>query len=153
MAIYTDIDIEITDDGDLVLEDGDLKSATPLRTTAQAIHIAILTNKGELATETLWGADIQTFYGERNTAETRNYIQLNILEALRTQGLIKLDDIEVDVIPTDIHKAAIIVSLDGSFINTDPNLDNYGAFVSLPDGLTMAYAYPFTGGPLTRIVT
>ena len=152
MAIYASQDLEVTDDGDLVISDfGDLKIASPLRTIAQGIDWIILTNKGELLSDPSFGANIQSFYGDPNTDEAHRMMELSIIEQARTQGLIDLADIDVDVIPVDTDEASIIVEIKGSFLDTESAEGAYQKLIDSFDGLVRGYIYPFTSGKIVPI--
>ena len=154
MAYYTALDIETTDEGDIIIDgNGDLKVASPIRTMMQGINSAVLTNKGELYSEPTWGSDIIKFYSETNSAQTRNFIRMNIAEAIRQQGLAVPRDVEIDVIAVDINTAAILVTVIGQYLDIDPDSPNFGAFITPADDLTAAYTYPFISGELTRVST
>lgn len=152
MGMYFTQDIESTDDGDIVVSDyGDIKLATPLRTVAQAIDWVILTNKGELLSEPSFGANIQSFYGDDNNAQTHQLMEMNIKEQLRLQGLIDLNDFDLDVIPIETDEAAIMVEVRGSFLDTDNATGAYRKFIDDFDGLFRGYVYPFTSGLITPL--
>jgi hypothetical protein len=154
MGVYVNIDLEATDDGDLVLDAiGDLKIASPIRTMAQAVNTAVLTNKGDLIGDPLWGANLEDFIGERNTIQTREFMRLNIVDAIREQGLAVAEDVDIDVIPTDVNTVAILIIILGSYFNTELDNDNFGRFVQPEQGIEMAYNYPYIGGLITRLAT
>lgn len=118
MSLYIATDIHTTDDGDLILDNiGDLKTAEPIRTVTQAVNALILTNKGDLLTDPRFGANLGNYYGERNTAYTRNLMEQDILASIRSQGLIDPADIEVDIIPLDVDKVTVMASINGTFMN------------------------------------
>lgn len=146
MAVYSLIDLETTDDGDLAIDNiGDLKIASPFRTVVQAINNIILTNRGELLTDPSFGANLQAYYGEKNDAYSHQMIEREIIEEIRKQGYIDLADIDVDVVPVDINEAALLVSMKGQFIDTETT-GAFGTFTPPYDGITMGYIYPFTSG-------
>lgn len=151
-GIYVLQDLQVTDDGDLVMSEfGDLKIASPLRTVAQAIDWIILTNKGELLAEPRFGANIQSFYGDDNSPITHTHMETNILEEVRTQGLINMSDIDVDVVPIDTDEAAILVEIKGNFMDTESITGAYQRFIDEFGGLTRGYVYPFTSGVITPL--
>lgn len=152
MSFYISQDLEVTDDGDLVgSEFGDLQIASPLRTVAQAIDWIILTNRGELLAEPNFGANIQTFYGDPNVEETHMLMENSIVSEVKSQGLIDLSDIDIDVIPTDTDEAAILVEIRGSFLDTTSPTGAYERFIDEFDGLTRGYVYPFTSGRIVPL--
>lgn len=150
--IYFARDIQTTDDGDIVLDNiGDVKVADPLRTVSQSINSILLTNKSDLLTDPLFGADIGKYYGERNTQATRSMIEQDIIMSIRDQGLIDPSSIEIDVIPIDVDKITIIASLNGVFFKPDSTGD-YRHFTTTTDNdVTMAYLYPFNSNQITRV--
>ncbi len=150
MGTYFQRDIESTDDGDLVLDsNGDFKIASPIRTTAQAVNNFLLTNKGELLTDVNFGANLQSFYGDRNVVDTHRLMERSILAGLEVQKLIDPSDLSVDVIPIETDEAAIIIDIKGQFID----FEKTGAFgfIENNNGQVYGYKYPFLGGPLKRI--
>ena len=150
MGIYLHTDVETTDDGDFIIDDlGDLKVASPMRTVAQAINNIILTNKGELLTDTSFGANLQQFYGDRNTEYTRHMMERNILSEVSNQGLIDRSDFSVDVVAVDISEAGIIATINGVFIDTSTG--NLGGVIKVDNGIDMGYLYPFISGVITPV--
>lgn len=146
MAIYNLVDIETTDDGDLVIDSiGDFKIATPLRTLAQTINNIILTNKGELLTDTSFGANLQSFYGESNRPSTHQMMEQSIIQEVRNQGYIDLSDIEIDIVPIDQNEAALMVEIKGDFVDIETT-GSFGAFMPKYNGVAMGYIYPFISG-------
>lgn len=151
MAIYALIDMQVTDDGDLVLDDiGDFKIASPSRTVIQCINNIILTNKGELLTDVNFGANLQTYYGSSNSRQNHQLMEREIIEEVRRQGYIELSDIEVDITPVDINEAAIIVEVKGQFIETE-DTGSFGSLAVKYDGVSHAYLYPFTSGRIVPV--
>jgi hypothetical protein len=150
MAMYGIQDIEATDDGDIVLDDlGDIKIANPLRTMGQIVNWTILTNRGELVTDPSFGANLQQFYGERNTEATRNFMEKNIITELVERQIVTNTDLEVDVVALTPHEAAVFVSIDGEFIDTDD--ESQFAFLDADGTLDMAFEYPFTSGTIVPV--
>jgi hypothetical protein len=154
MAIYTLQDIEVTDDGDLVISDfGDIKIASPLRTVAQAIDWVVLTNKGELFSDINFGANIQSFYGSDNAPPTHSLMEMTIADEIKRQGLISMSDFDVDVISTDINSASILIEMKGDFMETEDPDAAYLDLVQEFDGLYRGYEYPFTSGVIKPLST
>ena len=150
MAFYVHTDIETTDDGDLVIDEiGDISVASPLKTATQAINNIILTNKGELLTDTSFGANLQQFYGNRNSREARALMERQIEAEVQRQALLDLADVSVDVVAIDVSDAAIIVNVRGAFVDTTTG--NLGGIVQPDDGIEMGYLYPFASHTITKI--
>jgi len=144
MSLYVLQDLETTDDGDLVISNGDLKIASPLRTVAQAIDQVILTNKGDLFTEPSFGANLDEFYGKPNIDANHKLMEQSIYQAINEQGLISPGDIEIDIVPIDTDEAALLVEMKGNFLNLPATGEV--TFNSDFDGLVRGYKYPFTSG-------
>ena len=152
MAIYTSVDIQTTDGGDLLLDGvGDFKLADTRRTVAQAINNLLLTDKGELLTDQSFGANLGNYIGERNNDATRSLIQQEIMLSVRQQGLVDIRDFEVDVIPVDIGTAAVICTVNGAWFNTQPSGEFDTTFLADLTDITMAYTYPFIKGTLSVV--
>jgi len=152
MAIYILQDMQASDDGDLILDDhGDFKLASPLRTTTQAINTTILTNKGDIITDPLYGANLISFYGDTNNEQTHALMESTLKEALRIQSLVHISDIDIDVVPIDTDQAAVLVDLKGTFADTE---DTTGAVLRplpMDNGVSLGYIYPFTSGLISVI--
>lgn len=154
MSLYFLQDVEATDDGDLVVsENGDLKLASPLRTVAQAIDWTILTNKGELLSDVTFGSNIQTFYGSHNSIDNHRLMESQIKQQLRLQGLIDMNDLEVEIMPIEQDEAAILVTVKGSYLDTESLTGAYTRYLPDFDGLVRGYLYPFLGGQIQALAS
>jgi len=154
MAIYALQDIEVTDDGDIVIDEfGEIKIASPLRTVAQAIDWVLLTNKGELVAEPSFGANIQSFYGDSNIGTTHQFMEASIIQELGMQGLVEIESTDIDVVPIETDEATILIHTKGNFLDTESETGAFTRFIDQFDGVVRAYIYPFTSGTIKPITT
>lgn len=150
--LYISTDIQTTADGDLVLNTaGDIKTADPIDTVSQAVNAVILTNKGDLLTAPSFGANIGNYYGERNNTITRTLMEQDILASIKSQGLIDPADIEVDIVPLDVDKVTVIVTVNGTFMTLNSTGQSNAYLTNFNNNIVMAYLYPYSSETIQRV--
>lgn len=103
MAKYSNSDLFLSDDGDLILSaQKDLESTEtdPLRSLVQGIRTRLNFRSGEwpgLAKNL--GANLSDFSGKPNTKENGEIIKSRVMSELTKNGFISRNDLNVDVIP------------------------------------------------------
>jgi len=116
---YSQRDIQITDDGDLVNDsNGDLLVADINRTIVQHVLLCLLTEFNDFDAYPEIGSTLESYIGENNTRETGDLIRREVIRALTSRSLFRADDLNVDIVPissTDILiKLTIYNAIEGS---------------------------------------
>jgi hypothetical protein len=110
MAFYENRDLLIDDHGDLVIRDGDLVLADPVRSLAQVIIFRLKTSLSDWAqVNASTVADLQEIVGEANTEDLGNRVKQQVELALLSMSPINPREIDVDVVPTNIDELTITV--------------------------------------------
>lgn len=105
-------DIEVDDDGDLVIgSNGDLKLASTLDTAIQDIIMRIRTNYMEMQLHPSFGANMQAKYGLPNTAENADWIRSAITMSLLRDERFGPGEVSVEVVPVAVDELLVLVVL------------------------------------------
>lgn len=142
MAVHYVRDIETDDEGEIVIERGELKTATTERTAMQLVNWVVLTDFADYTPSPAFGANIVEFIGYPNTIRTHRLMRQSIRDAFRVQGNFTMGDLRVAVEPSDIDEAAIIVHLLGEF-TLDTDEESIGPVL-------LAFRFPFPNGQLQQ---
>lgn len=128
MAKYDKVDLGLSEDGDLILSDGDFLLAQNQGYVIQSVRNRIRTSDPEWIDyiETDIGANMEDLRGLPNTPETAQLGAQAIGKALTRDGLIDGEDIYIK--PTPISKDVLIFFV---FINLENNGQPIGFEVSL----------------------
>ena len=120
-TVYDNIDIRSTTFIDLLIEGenieagiiGDISSTMPdpIKGLIQLIDIWMIYSPGELRDFPNIGLDLDRFIGEHNTEALGNQIQKTILDGLSGAGIVRREDLEVEVIPIDIYSILIVLKI------------------------------------------
>lgn len=103
-------DIEVDDDGDLVLDDsGDLKLATAEQTVIQDVTFRIRTSHLDFGPDPYIGANLYKFQGQPNTRQAGNAIKEAAYYSMVKDGRFSRRQIFADAIPTGISTVAVFV--------------------------------------------
>lgn len=94
-----DRDLKFSEDGDLVIEDGDFQVASSPRTVKQEILNRIQTNNPDWFRH-LNGADLEDLVGEDNTRELAERGARQIERCLTHDGYLSSSDFNIDYVPT-----------------------------------------------------
>jgi len=142
--IYSDFDIECEDNGDLVLEGGDLKTALASRTVAQALSFIVLTDYGEYIPRPLTGGNLGSFIGKLNTSSTRNRMRSNVQLGIDEQGAVQSSQVAISVNPIDVDQSLVLLRMPLVTVETDPD-DN------LESPLTLGFVFPYLSGEVEKL--
>lgn len=114
------VDIEVDDDGDLVLDsNGDLKLASAQRTALQDIIMRVRTGLNDLSIHPLFGADIVNLVGEPNTPETAEKIKARVYKSLVRDGRFGSSTVRVDVVPVGRSEVVVLIGVTDSISDVD----------------------------------
>lgn len=129
---YDAIDLELTRRGDLAISNvsavgaraefaerreafrsGDVLTTVfdQIRSTKQFIYMWLKYSKGDFRDYPDVGLNLDDFVGEPNTRETANSIKSRIINGLIAAGIVRAGDIDVSIIPIDLHSILITISI------------------------------------------
>lgn len=111
--MYNERDIKFDRDGDMELEDGDFKLATPKETVTQDIFNRVMTNNPDWYRYPNIAANLEDIFGMDNTFETGQEAINKVENALTKDGRFNSGDLNIDAVPTGKDKLEIFI-----FINT-----------------------------------
>ena len=111
--MYNERDIKFDRDGDVELEDGDFKLATPKETVTQDIFNRVMTNNPDWYRYPDIAANLEDIFGMDNTFETGQEAINKVETALTKDGRFNSGDLNIDAVPTGKDKLEIFI-----FINT-----------------------------------
>jgi len=137
--IHSEIDIEGTDDGDLVLDQGDLKIATSSRSIMQAVMFLVLTDYGEYTPDPLAAGNLGSFIGSVNRSSIHAKMRGSIRYGLDQQGLIKTSNIGISVTPVSIDQALLTLRMPLVFIEKQQS-------DILTEPLVLGFVFPYESG-------
>jgi hypothetical protein len=116
-------DFFISADGDIVIDDikGDIQIADSkeLEIFKQNMMRRLMTTKGDFKFAPEVGADLSSFSGLNNTAETGAIIKSNIITALTYDNLFSSSMIDIKVFPMSENAVAILLTAQVSAVETD----------------------------------
>lgn len=138
MAFFLIQDIETDDAGEIQVQNGDLKLATPRRTAIQMFNWLLLTNHAEYAPSPLICANLGEFIGAPNIRRTHNLMRQNAFEGIRLQGVFAPSDIQLMIEPIADDTAGVIAKLSMEF-------------EGVGDPIVLAYQYPYPDGTITAL--
>ena len=142
--MYFQRDIETNDDGELVLENGDLKMATVHRSIAQSTLFVSMTDIGGYVPEPEFGGNMGTFIGKVSNTSTWADMERSLRGGIIQQAILTGDTYQITVVPVDTDVALVMLKLQ---INTDEAL----ASDDQPQSITYGFKFPFMTGDLEVI--
>ena len=141
--MYADRDINTTENGDLIVDNGDLAISTASESLLRTINFCLLTEYGDYKPERHFGASPEKFMGYPNSSITRSNIRLHIDYFLKNQGILLGSTHTLNVIPVDNHDVAVILKINEMIIETSDD--------AAPKEYIMAYKYDFNNGTLEAV--
>lgn len=100
MGQFNDTDIAITQEGDLIIEDGDFKLISKDDVIIQNVHCRLKSSDPEWLNEIIC-ANLEDLFGLPNTRETGQKGEDLIKTALTADGLLLESEIYVKAVPVD----------------------------------------------------
>jgi len=144
MTSYTEQDIALTFDGDIILEsNGDIKVANSLDTYKSAANFVLRTDYGDYAADNNVGCNLGSFIGATNTPDVHAEMEYNITSTLQNE-IFGQGSVVATVVPFDIDEALAIIEIAGIFL-----IDGEYTYVQ---GDRMNYAFPYIDGNPTPLV-
>ena len=141
--LFLELDVETDDEGEILVEQGDLKLADSERTAIQSANFIVLTDFGDYTPEPAIAANLGEFIGHPNSARTHNLMLQNIHEAFRLQNLFLARAIKVVVSPIAVDEAGVVLKLLADFGQTAEE-DSYGSPV-------LAFKFPYPNGQIEKV--
>lgn len=125
MAVYDEIDILLSTDGDLrVTANGDLQMAEPSGVVIQDIMFRARTDWDDFDPHPKIGADLQRLIGEPNSKEAGTTAEELLFSSLTKDGRFDTMDLRIKSVP---------ISMDRIVIYTFINASNYdSALITMP---------------------
>ena len=136
-------DIDSRSDGELKVENGDLKISTATDSLLNAINFCLLTAVSSYKPKIDFGASPESYLGKPNSNVTRNYIRMYMDYAIREQGILDGPEYSISVVPVSEHEIAVIIKIDENIFEIDRT--------SEPKENIIAYKYDFNNGTLDRV--
>jgi len=100
MGQFNDIDMAITEDGDLIIEDGDFKLISKDDVMIQNVQCRLKSSDPEWLNEII-SANLEDLFGMANTRETGQKGESLIKNALVADGLLLESEVYVKGVPVD----------------------------------------------------
>lgn len=143
--IRTEKDIEITDDGDLILKNGDLKMATVAQSTAQAINFVVMTDYAEYTPAPLAAGNLGAYIGGIHNSSTRSRMISSLRLGFNTQQLLTPGELSLNIVPLSADDALVTVKLVSIYVEDD-EAD------LLTEPLIFGYLFPYSSGIIEKVV-
>jgi len=142
--MYNQRDIETDDQGELILENGDLKMASAHRSISQPTLFVSLTDVGGYMPDLEFGGNLGTFIGKLSNTATWADMERSLRGGIIQQAILTGDTYQITVVPVDTDVALVMLKLQ---INTDEAL----ASDDQPQSITYGFKFPFMTGDLEVI--
>lgn len=142
--MYTQVDIETNDDGELVLDNGDLKMASVHRSISQSTLFVSLTDIGGYVPDPEFGGNLGSFIGKLSNTATWADMERSLRGGIVQQAILTGDTYQITVAPVDTDVAFVMLKLN---ITTEEALASDGE----PKSVTYGFKYPFMTGDLEVI--
>ena len=122
MANYFLRDLQATDDGDLVIENGALVVAGVAQSQRQLIVNILSTSRGDYPGDPNVGWGNERFAGRPNTPETHKAMERDLAIALASHPDVSPVDLDFVVAPVDEQTVSIVLIHRGNFYEPDGKL-------------------------------
>lgn len=120
MAIYNEIDIQVSASGDLVVgANKDFQMAEPSGCLQQDIAFRARTDKDDFEPHPDIGADLQSLIGEQNTRENAGIAERKLFDSLTKDGRIERQDLVVKGVPIAMNTVAVYTFVNASNYDVD----------------------------------
>ena len=141
--MFFERDISTTSDGDLNIENGDLKTSTATESLLNSINFCLLTAVDSYKPKIDFGASPENYIGRPNTPINRNYIRMYIDYALREQRILDGPEYSISVVSVSEHEIGVIMKIVKLIADIDTNVEHKET--------TIAYKYELNNGTLDRV--
>lgn len=144
--MYASHDIETNDDGELVLENGDLSMATTYRSIVQSVLFMAMTDAGGYNPDPQFGSNLGTFFGKLSNTVTWSDMERSLRGGIIQQGVLAGNSYQINVVPVDTETALVMLKLQ---IATVEDLESDQEPVSI----TYGFKFPFLTGELEVLLS
>ena len=126
-TVYDELDCVWSWNGDILPDrSGDIldSHSDTIRPLRDQVAIICKSMLGDWLVYPSKGAGLDDFIGEPNNSDTADAISDRVRLALTSAGIVNEDDLEVNVIPVELHKVLIVIRIDAVATATnslDPN--------------------------------
>ncbi len=142
--MYADRDVETDDQGELILENGDLKMATAHRSVSQSTLFMAMTDVGGYIPDVEFGGNLGTFIGKISNTSTWLDMERSLRGGIVQQAILTGDTYQITVVPVDTDVALVMLKLQ---ISTAEELSSDAE----PKTVTYGFKFPFMTGDLEVI--
>lgn len=142
--MFRDMDIETTDNGELVIENGKLKMATAYRSVTQSTLFMAMTDISGYVPDPEFGANLGSFIGKISNTATWADMERSLRGGIIQQAVLAGDMYRINVVPIDAESALVMLKLQ---IETKESSDSDNE----PKSITYGFKYPFMTGELEVI--
>ena len=147
MPLYIARDIEVQTNGDIVINgNGDISVATAKESHKHALKFMLSTDLDEMTATPYFGANLGALMGETDPETVASSIGPMVHEALREQGLLATEDIQIRAYQIDTDNIIIFVDMNGHFVENDGSID-YNPSIS------MRFLFPYKEAELIALET
>ena len=112
MAFEDIYDIQMSEDGDLVIIDSDLALVNGVAWFIQEVSKIVKTNNPTWALHPNVGANVEDFAGQPNTREVARSIEKQVREAVTAEHIEMPGTIRVKAVPTSADSIVVYINLD-----------------------------------------
>ena len=121
--MYGDRDISTTENGDLIVDNGNLAVSTASNSMLRAINFCLLTVYSNYKPQKDFGASPDSFIGKPNDARTRSFIRMYIDYALKRQGILTGPNYILNVAAVSDDEVAVIIRIEEEILEEEEILD------------------------------
>ena len=141
--LFLERDIETDDEGEILVERGDLKMADSQRTAIQAANFIVLTDFGDYTPVPNAAGNLGEFVGYPNSARTHNLMLQNLHEGFRLQNLFLARALKIMVSPIGVDEAGVVMRILADFGERAED-DSYGSPI-------LAFKFPYPDGQIEKV--
>jgi len=110
--LFTKLDFDMDNKGNLVYNKGDIGVASTKRTLARTIEWRLKTTRHEWANyNPLIAGDIDKYFGRLNSKENAEFMQLDISRSICADGFIEQQNLLVEIVPVEADKINIYITI------------------------------------------
>lgn len=142
--MFQGMDIETSDNGELVIENGKLKIATVYRSIIQSTLFMVMTDISGYVPNPEFGSNLGSFIGQISNTATWADMERSLRGGIIQQAVLTGDMYQINVVPIDAETAFVMLKMQ---IETKELTDSDNE----PKSVTYGFKYPFMTGELEVI--
>jgi hypothetical protein len=140
-VFYNNRDLSAEDDGDLVIENGDLVVDTVQASMRHYLLTWSMTTRGGFSFDPQVGWGGEGYVGKPNTPPVHQLMERDLGYSFGLADDLSLEDLVYKVTYIDVDTAGVVVSFDGTVIEDDGSTPT--------NTIVMGFSFPFTDGQIT----